>query len=276
VRPVQPAAPSVSDAIARRTDEIVAALSRLSEGELDHDSELPGWSRLTIACHLRYGAEAVTRMSSEALGGRPTSYYPGGREAQRASTLAPAAGESAGAVVEDLGRRGHALHALWSTLSPGDWATEVTEPAGAVDLGPVTLERLALLRLSEVEVHGTDLGLGLDEWSELFVSQALRFRLEWLNHRRANHRTVDGTLQGSWLLVATDGPAYRVSVAGTEVTSLPADPDAPDPDAPATAVMAGSSRDLLALLLGRPAMRPLVVTGDQTFGHGFGRAFPGP
>jgi uncharacterized protein (TIGR03083 family) len=274
VRPIDPSAPSapsVSDAIARRTDEIVAALGRLGESELHEDSELPGWSRLTIACHLRYGTEAVTRMTTEALAGRPTSYYPGGREAQRAATLAPGAGESGRDVVDDLGRRGRALHSLWSSLSSSDWATEVTEPAGALDLGPVTLTRLALLRLSEVEVHGSDLGLGLGEWSDLFVSQALRFRLEWLNQRRANHRTVDGTLQGSWLLVATDGPVYRVSVAGTEVTSLPA-----DPDAPATAVMAGSSRDLLALLLGRPPLRPLVVTGDESFGHGFGRAFPGP
>jgi uncharacterized protein (TIGR03083 family) len=271
VRTTEASGQAVPDAIARRTDEIVAALGRLGESELHQDSELPGWSRLTIACHLRYGAEAVTRMTTEALGGRPTSYYPGGREAQRAATLAPAAGEAGRAVVDDLGHRGRALHSLWSSLSPGDWTTEVTEPAGAVDLGPVTLTRLALLRLSEVEVHGTDLGIGLGEWSELFVSQALRFRLEWLNQRRANHRSVDGTLQGSWLLVAVDGPAYRVSVAGTEVTSRPA-----DPDAAATAVIAGSSRDLLALLLGRPAMRPLVVTGDVTFGHGFGRAFPGP
>jgi uncharacterized protein (TIGR03083 family) len=271
VRPSEASAPGVSGAIARRTDEIVTALGRLDESELHQDSQLPGWSRLTIVCHLRYGAEAVTRMTTEALAGRPTSYYPDGRETQRAATLAPAAGETGRAVVDDLGRRGRALHSRWSALSPEDWSTEVTEPAGAADLGPVTLTRLALLRLSEVEVHGTDLGVGLGEWSELFVSQALRFRLEWLNQRRANHRSVDGTLQGSWLLVATDGPVYRVSVAGTEVTSRPA-----DPDAPATAVIAGSSRDLLALLLGRPALRPLAVTGDVTFGHGFGRAFPGP
>jgi hypothetical protein len=133
------------------------------------------------------------------------------------------------------------------------------------------LARLALLRLTEVEVHGSDLTLGLDDWSETFVDAALPFRVQWLNTRRANHRAYDGDARGSWLLRSTDGPDYVVAVDGLQVearvTETPID---------ARATVVASSRDLLALLLGRPTRRPLRWTGDVEFGNRFSSAFPGP
>jgi len=84
-----------------------------------------------------------------------------------------------------------------------------------------------LLRLTEVEVHGSDLDVGLDDWSAAFVETALPFRLDWLNSRRSNHRAVDEGVQGSWLLHASDGSTYLVSVKGASVESRPADPSAP-------------------------------------------------
>src|SRR6185437_12446691 len=147
----------------------------------------------------------------------------------------------------------------------------ITEPADNPDLGPVSLRHLALLRLTEVEVHGSDLGLQLGDWSPFFVALALPMRLEWLNARRVNHRDVDTSLAGSWLLVASDGPTYRISVSPAGVESVPS-----TPGSPARAVLAASSRDLLALLLGRPAVRPVAIRGDTAFGAVFSRAFPGP
>jgi hypothetical protein len=96
-------------------------------------------------------------------------------------------------------------------------------------------------------------------------------RLDWLNTRRANHRDFDAGLEGSWLLVGTDGPTYRVSVEGTGVESVPA-----DPTSPSRAMIRATSRDLLALLLGRPFRQPPIVTGDVAFGEAFASAFPGP
>jgi hypothetical protein len=133
------------------------------------------------------------------------------------------------------------------------------------------LAQLPLLRLTEVEVHGSDLGLGLADWSEVFVGVALPTRLDRLNVRRVNHRSFDAGLQGVWLLAATDGPTYRVAVRGTEVESAPA-----PPSTPARAVLEATRRDLLALLLGRPLLQPLRITGDVPFGHAFPAAFPGP
>jgi hypothetical protein len=163
------------------------------------------------------------------------------------------------------------LHDTWVPLSADQWRTVIEEPAGNPDLGPVTIARLALLRLTEVEVHGTDLDLGLDDWSEVFVAHGLPTRLGGLATRRTNHRPFDSTIEGSWLLVADDGPATVVAVRGQQVTV-----EVADAATVADAVIAGSRRDLLALLLGRPTRRDLKISGDARLGRAFREAFPGP
>ena len=263
--------PEVIEAVAVRTRRIADCLTGLGEEELHQPSELPGWSRLTIACHLRFGADALTRMTRDALAGRTVAYYPEGREGQRPQTLVPLAGESPADVVESLALLSEDLHRVWSALDSSAWSVEVVEPPDNRDLGPIVLGRLPFLRLTEVEVHGTDLGLNLGDWSGLFVSTVLPMRLEWLNLRRANHRAFETDLQGSWLLVATDGPSYRVSVDGLDVESRPA-----SRDDDARAVISATSRDLLALLLGRPLLVPPDIAGDVAFGRSFSSAFPGP
>jgi hypothetical protein len=210
-------------------------------------------------------------MTRGAVAGEAVSYYWEGRERQRPLTLRPARNESPQDVIASLARHSAQLHEVWSELTDDAWALDVVEPEHNRDLGRLPLIRLPLLRLTEVEVHGSDLALGLDNWSELFVSVALTFRLEWLNTRRSNHRVVDGRVQGSWLLVASDGPTYLVTVNGDTVDARPA-----SPASPATAVIGATSRDLLALLLGRPMCTPLRISGDVVFGQAFTRAFPGP
>ena len=259
------------DAIKERSRSIAESLRELSDDELHQPSGLPEWSRLTIACHLRFGAEALSRMTGSALHGVPVAYYPEGREAHRPLTLVPHPGESAQGVVESLALLSDELDEEWSAVDLAAWDLEVVEPKDNPDLGPIRLGRLPLLRLTEVEVHGTDLGLNLGDWSELFITTVLPMRLEWLNIRRANHRAFDAGLEGSWLLVADDGPTYRVSVDGTKVESRPA-----SPHSQARAVIETNSRDLLALLLGRAVNSPPVITGDIAFGQSFSLAFPGP
>jgi hypothetical protein len=210
-------------------------------------------------------------MTNDALAGQATAYYPEGREVQRPKTLVPLPGESPGEVVESLSYLSEGLCQVWSELGSGAWSVDVVEPPDNIDLGSVPLGRLPLLRLTEVEVHGTDLGLNLGDWSRLFVNTVLPMRLAWLNIRRANHRAFDSELKGSWLLVATDGPTYRVSVDGLRVESRPA-----RRDFQARAVIEATSRDLLALLLGRPFLIPPDIGGDVAFGRSFSQAFPGP
>jgi hypothetical protein len=174
-------------------------------------------------------------------------------------------------VVASFADRCAQLDQLWTGLAVRQWSIQFVEPPDNVDLGSAALARLAILRLTEVEVHGSDLDLGLDEWSETFIDVALPFRLDWLNTRRTNHHPFDEHLHGSWLLVADDGPTQLITVDPSGIRSRPA-----TQDSPATAKIHASRRDLLALLLGRPLHRPAHVTGDTSFGLAFSRAFPGP
>jgi hypothetical protein len=212
---------------------------------------LPGWNRLTIACHLRYGARASHRMTKDALSGTATSFYPQGRSLERPGTLVPDVGESAAQVVASLGEESTRLCDSWSELTVSEWTTVIEEPPGSFDLGRTTVSQLALMRLTEVEVHGSDLGVGLDDWSDVFVRNALPTRIEWLATRRSNHRPIDSAVQGSWLFVSEIG-RWRVEVNRSEVSSGPA-----DPTETADCEMRASARDLLATLLGRPTKEPI-------------------
>jgi maleylpyruvate isomerase len=262
---------AVISAVASRTAAVVAALERLDEEELRAPSTLPDWSRLTVACHLRFGAEGFLRLTRSAITGEPAAFYPEGRARQRPSTLRPSPGEGPHAVVQSLAEHSATLQATWEAFDASQWEHLVTEPDDNRDLGPLPVAVIPLLRLTEIEVHGSDLDVGLDDWSTTFVSQTLPFRLGWLSSRRSNHRAVDETLVGSWLLRASDGPIHLVSVSPDGVESHPA-----EDDTPSTAVIDGTSRDLLALLLGRPLRQPLEISGDREFGASFSRAFPGP
>jgi maleylpyruvate isomerase len=254
-----------------RTQCLLATLAELDEVTLNGPSQLPGWSRLTIICHLRYGAHALRRMTVDALAGRRTSYYPDGRAQQRPTTLVPAPGERPADVLENWRSTATALDSTWSTLDDVQWRTAVIEPADNPDLGTVPLGRLALARLTEVEVHATDLGLDAPDWSTALVEVGLPTRLAWLANRRTNHRVFDRSIRGSWLLNATDGQRWLVAVDHDRVESrLAAEDEIAD------ATIDGSNRDLLALLLGRPRLAPLRFGGDVAFAQTFVRAFPGP
>src|ERR671913_295362 len=123
-----PGPAAVAEAVDGRTREVVGVLDGLDDAALSAPSRLPGWSRLTIACHLRFGAVTLRRMTADAVAGRPTAYYPGGREAQRPSTLVPAPGESPADVVHSLSSEGEGLAAAWAVLGPDDWSTPVAPP----------------------------------------------------------------------------------------------------------------------------------------------------
>ena len=242
----------------------------LDESNLGAPSELPGWSRLTIACHLRYGARALRWMTAEACAGRATAYYPEGRAAQREKTLLPGPEESRREVVEDLASASATLHQEWQALNDREWSTPVREPADNADLGTLQLSRLPLLRLTEVEVHGCDLAIGLSDWSVTFVDAALPTRVAWLNTRRSNHRSVDLGVTGTWRLVSNEGDVWRVSAHADGTV------EAVEGDGPCEATIAASRRDLLATLLGRGTVDPVTYRGDVELAKAFGRAFPGP
>ena len=260
----------IAAAAGARTTGLLDLLDALHQADFDAPSELPGWSRLTIVCHLRYGTAALLRMTRAALAGQPTSYYPRGRDQQRPATLRPAPAEPAIRVLEDWRSLAATLDEEWAAV--GDrWSTDVFEPPDNPDLGTVPLARLALARLTEVDVHGTDLAINAPDWSPTLCNVGLITRLRWLPTRRTNHRAFDQSITGSWRLTADEGLRWIVSIDMQGVQSRPAK----DRDKP-RAVLHGSRRDLLALLLGRPPRQPLEFDGDVAFAQSFQAAFPGP
>jgi hypothetical protein len=211
---------------------------------------------------LRYVASAMRRITTAALVGRSEPMYPGGRANLRPKTIVPAAGESAEALVASLHDETTMLDDLWQSLSIQDWQRRVDEP----DHGTMPLTKLLVLRLTETEVHGSDLGFAaLDSWDELFVEVTLPLRLAWLDRPDTDHSVV-----GSWLL--SDGAGQWLVVAeggGVRSYHAPADTRA---DCRLTA----SRRDLLAFLLGRPTIGTIERSGDIDLANAFKRAFPGP
>lgn len=260
---------------ARRTTQLISLLRR-PDVALHGPSLLPGWSRLTVVCHLRYGATALLRMSFDALAGREAAYYPSGRARQRPATLVPGRGERPGDVLDDWADAAGRLDRLWAGLSQDAWGVTVREPADNPDLGALPLAGLALARLTEIDVHGVDLDVGFPDWSTTLIDVALPARLARLQVRRSNHRQVDRRVQGTWLLAADD-VRWVITVDGDRVVSRPAAAcDGDGDERRARATITGTRRDLLALLLGRPRRQPLRIGGDREFGTAFERAFPGP
>lgn len=262
---------ALAGAVAARHREINRRLSNVDERELRSPSLLPGWDRLTIVCHLRFGAVATARMTEDAVAGRSTSFYPDGRAVQRQATLEPDRGESHADVVRSLADQSTRLDELWRTLDDRLWRLPVEEPEENPDLGRIDVWTLAILRLTEVEVHGSDLDLDLSPWSTTFVSAALPMRLGWLPTRRANHRSPDRLVAGSWNLVSTDGPSFLVRARGKRVAV-----DQAEPGADADASIIGTSRELLSFILGRTALDDLETRGDQDLAASFLAAFPPP
>ena len=238
----------VAAAVARRTGELVRGLRGLDDRSLTAPSLLPDWSRLMIACHLRYGATALVRMTSDALEARATCYYPEGRSGQRPPTLVPGAGESAAAVVEALASASAELQRAWSSLAVEAWAIDVVEPSENPDLG-------------------TDLDIGLEDWSDEFVRVALPIRMD-----RLRTRHVPDSLAVCWHFDVDDGPSYSVRVDGGDVDVCKG---AREADADGSWRI--TSRDLLSLLLGRPLVgAPHLEKSRPELLEAFSRAFPGP
>lgn len=257
---------AVAAAIATKHDEVVTALRGLSDEELLAPSRLPDWNRLTVLCHIRYGAEAINRLVTAALVGERVLFYPDGRAEQRPATLVPTPGESAQDVVESLAANSAALDVTLAAVT--DWSTMFREPEGSVDLGSMTVKRLAILRLTEIEVHGADMNIGVDRWSDTFVDAALSMRFERLALRLSNNPVPEHRPRGSWILRAPDGEAWLVTAADAVMSRRA------DPGERADGIVEASRRDLLALLLGRPFEG--AVHYDGAFARAFKEAFPGP
>lgn len=254
---------AVGAAISTRTDELCDHLGALELDHLDRPSLLPDWTALTIACHLRYGAQALRQITAATLAEVPSSYYPGGRDLQRPFTLQPALGEPRLHVIESLRHESGELRALWVALDDADWdRAMIPHPDDDDSLGAMPLRDLALLRLVEVMVHGSDLGLGLTPWPLTFGQWLLPLRIQ--RARVAHGAGFDAVVEfdasdvGVCRAVFRDGGVVEVSDA--------------EPDLAVRAV----ANDLVAVLLGRQPLGPVTMDGDADLMVRFRDGLAGP
>ncbi len=243
----------VLERVEERTDEIVRALDAACEAAIVAPSLLEGWSRLTIACHLRYGARACVAMTGGSLHGRLVSFYPPGRVSQRPATLVPDDGETPDAVVASLAASSDALHEGWSKLHASDWTLAVLEPDCVDRLDCRTLIGLVLLRLTELEVHGADLDLGLSPWSSVFGPAVLPQRLRRL-------RALPASPARTWLFHADDAESHLLRT-DSDGTVLDRSALGSNPCVRADIELGATANDLVAVLLGRAPVDSVDVSG---------------
>jgi maleylpyruvate isomerase len=270
--PAPDVVPSLLDALDDATGALSTSLGRLTADALNRPSLLDGWSRAHVVAHLANVADALVRMTADALSGTATRMYPGGR-AQRNADIDKTAHTNQRQLLDAFRSSANRLSSTWHEVATDSWATAVDEQ----DLGTMQLSRLVALRLTEVEVHHADLavGFGPREWSPDFTHTCLPLRVAALARMR-RRPDADHAIRGTWLLLCDDlGRQWRVLADGarvdiTEIT------DTTEGERLADTVLRGTANDLVAFLLGRQDPAMLGVEGDAGRARTFKRAFPGP
>lgn len=177
-------------------------------------SLLPGWTVGHVLTHLSRNADSHRRMIDAAVRGEVADQYPGGAE-QREREIAEGAPRLLPEQVTDLRRAIWALEGAWSTCTAEGWSGE-----GRTAGGMVPIADLPFRRWREVEVHHSDLGLGVtpEDWSPTYVRLELRRReMAW---RARTPMGLGGLPQGALELP----PALRLAwlLGRHQVEGLPA------------------------------------------------------
>ena len=259
-------------ALDRTTDDLSASLARAAGPELTAPSLLDGWSRAHVVAHLTNVADALVRMTHDALADRPTTMYPHGR-ADRDAQIDAVAALSWDELHTKFVQATATLMHIWHAVPWERWGKPFTE----TELGTAQFGRLVGLRLTEVEVHHSDLavGFGPRDWSRELTQTCLPLRLASLERYR-RRPDADQTIDGTWLLVCDDlDRRWRVRADHTDVAIVDIEHPSGDDDG-ADVVLRGTATDLTALLLGRQDPAMLAVSGDTERAAAFKRAFPGP
>ncbi len=253
------------------TDDLSASLARASAPELAGPSLLDGWSRAHVVAHLTNVAQALVRMTHDALADRPTTMYPHGR-ADRDAQIEAVAAASWEELHTKFVQATATLMNIWRAVPWERWGRPFTE----TELGTAQFGRVVGLRLTEVEVHHSDLavGFGPRDWSRELTQTCLPLRLASLERYRRRPE-ADQTIDGSGSSSATTSIGAG-ACAPTTPTSRSSTSNRSSRDDGADVVLRGSSTDLTALLLGRQDPAMLAVSGDTERAAAFKRAFPGP
>ncbi|WP_406367861.1 maleylpyruvate isomerase family mycothiol-dependent enzyme [Streptomyces sp. NBC_01546] len=149
-----PPTPETFALIADAGNRLLRDLDRLTDADAAAPSRLDGWSRAHVLSHLSAQVDALERLLHWARTGTETSQY--ADRSARDTEIEDGSRQPAAALVERV--RGSADRFLTTVR-------ELPDPAWQAVVRPFTGElctpgRILVIRLRELEVHHTDLGLG--------------------------------------------------------------------------------------------------------------------
>lgn len=178
------------------TELFLGAVDRLSDGELDAPTALPGWTRRHLAGHVHGNAEALRRLLDWAATGVENPMYAGPRQrADEIEALARRpASELRALVRESADRLAGDMDAL-----PGEaWANHVVTAQGRT----VPAGEIPWMRAREMAVHAVDLGTGVT-----FADLPEDFNIRLVSEAAARHAS-SGQAAGlaAWLTGRTAEP----------------------------------------------------------------------
>jgi maleylpyruvate isomerase len=144
---------------------LLTSAGQISDEQAREPSLLPGWSRGHLLTHLARNADSLRNLLTWARTGVETPQYSSPDE--RSEGIERGAGRRAAELLADLEGSAAALDEAAATLPEEGWAAQV----GWGHSGWFTLWR----RLTEVEIHHVDLGLGYSpaDWPEAFATYSL-------------------------------------------------------------------------------------------------------
>jgi maleylpyruvate isomerase len=210
---------------------VLATAAGISDDQAREPSSLPGWSRGHVLTHLARNADGLRNLLIWARTGVVTPQYPSFQV--RDEEIAAGAGRQARELVVDFADSATAFGAETAQLTDADWAAEVRGIRGAAHPAWVTLWR----RLSELEIHHVDLDAGYRpaDWPADFARECLQ---------RATDNFAGPDSPAALLRATEDGGEHRIG----------------PPEQEPIITISGSSRALLAWLLGRSAGGDLIAS----------------
>jgi len=166
---------------------LLAALETLTDEQCRGTTALPGWTRGHVLNHLARNADSHVHLLQCASRGEVGEQYPGGAAARNAG-IEDGAGRSAQQLVADVRRGIYALEAQWAATNAEGWQGEGVNSAGAA----IPMSDIVFLRWREVEVHTSDLDLGVtwQQWSAEYVRYELERQVMLWRSRKSMGMTV--------------------------------------------------------------------------------------
>jgi maleylpyruvate isomerase len=159
----------LNDQLDQATQRLLDAARVLPEPDLRAPSLLPGWSRAHVLAHVARNADAMRNLLIGARVGQQRPAYASARA--REDDIETSAAQAPRDLMNDLADSAMALRTMIRQLPAEAWSFGVQ----MLDSGPFPAADLLARRLTEVELHHCDLGIGYDaaKWPASFVQAQL-------------------------------------------------------------------------------------------------------